>query len=53
MKEKLINPISEIENRKCSGCGVEVPAMDYESVKIGNPLKCQNCGRILIYKKNK
>ncbi|MEA4960314.1 zinc ribbon domain-containing protein [Lutispora sp.] len=53
MKEKLINPISEIDNRKCSGCGVEVPAMDYESVKTGNALKCQNCGRILIYKKNK
>jgi predicted nucleic acid-binding Zn-ribbon protein len=53
MKERLNNPIAEIENRKCSGCNMEVPAMDYEEVKNGNPLKCQNCGRILVYKKKK
>jgi len=49
MKERLNNPIAEIENRKCGGCGMEVPAMDYEEVKTGNSLKCQNCGRLLVY----
>lgn len=53
MKGRLNNPIAEIENRKCSGCGMEVPAMDYEEIKTGKTLKCQNCGRILVYKKKK
>lgn len=53
MKERLNSPIAEIENRKCSGCSMEVPILDYETVKSGKSLKCQNCGRILIYKKNK
>lgn len=53
MKERLSNPIAQIENRKCSGCGMEMPVLDYESVKSGKSLKCQNCGRILVYKKNR
>jgi len=53
MKGRLNNPIAEIENRKCSGCGMEVPAMDYEEIKTGKTLKCQNCGRILLYRKKK
>ncbi|MDD2480564.1 MAG: C4-type zinc ribbon domain-containing protein [Lutispora sp.] len=51
MKERLTNPIAEISSRKCSGCNMELPAMDYEAVKLGNSLKCQNCGRILVFKK--
>lgn len=54
MKERLNNPIAEINNRKCGGCGMELPAMDYESVKAGNAMKCQSCGRMLVYiKKHK
>jgi len=53
MKKRLNNPISEINDRKCSGCGMEVPAMDYECVKTGNAMRCQSCGRMLVYiKKN-
>lgn len=51
MKERLNNPIAEINSRKCGGCGMEVPAMDYESVKAGNRMKCQSCGRMLVYTK--
>jgi len=52
MKGKISNPIAEIKNRKCGGCGVEVPAMHYEAVKLGDYMKCQSCGRILVYIKN-
>ncbi|HHY77561.1 MAG TPA: hypothetical protein GX498_03500 [Clostridiales bacterium] len=53
MKEKISHPISDVKDRKCGGCGVEVPAMDYEAMKLGDYSKCQNCGRILVYiKKN-
>jgi predicted nucleic acid-binding Zn-ribbon protein len=44
------DPVARVENRICSGCKMEVPAMDYEALKSGNQeLKCQNCGRLLYY----
>lgn len=47
-----VDPVARVENRVCSGCKMEVPAMDYEALKSGNQgLKCQNCGRLLFYYK--
>ncbi|HNT04506.1 MAG TPA: C4-type zinc ribbon domain-containing protein [Bacillota bacterium] len=47
------DPVALVKNRICSGCKMEVPAMDYEALKGGNQeLKCQSCGRILFYKKS-
>lgn len=53
MKKRYDDPISMIESRKCSGCSVDVPSMNYESAKTGSIIKCESCGRILFYKKCK
>ncbi|MGI6584597.1 MAG: hypothetical protein GX301_10425 [Gracilibacteraceae bacterium] len=46
------DPIALVKNRICSGCKMEVPAMDYEALKTGNEeMRCQNCGRILFFRK--
>lgn len=46
------DPIAPVEKRLCSGCKMEVPAMDYEALKSGSQgLKCQSCGRLLFYRK--
>ncbi len=44
------DPISLVENRKCTGCKMEVPSMDYEALKSGSAdMRCQSCGRLLYY----
>ncbi|MGE5630124.1 MAG: zinc ribbon domain-containing protein [Caulobacteraceae bacterium] len=46
------DPVAAVQNRFCSGCKVEVPGMDYESLKNGETeLRCQSCGRLLYFKK--
>lgn len=43
------DPVAAVENFRCLGCGVEVPAMDYDALKRGSTEhKCQNCGRMLF-----
>lgn len=53
MKSRFDDPISIIGSRKCGGCSVDIPSMNYESAKAGNIVKCENCGRMLLYKKVK
>lgn len=53
MKKRYDDPISVIESRKCSGCSMDVPSMNYESAKTGSIIKCESCGRILFYNKGK
>jgi predicted nucleic acid-binding Zn-ribbon protein len=44
------DPVAMVENRVCSGCNMEVPAMDFEALKSGSQeLRCQSCGRLLYY----
>ncbi|KUO74138.1 MAG: hypothetical protein APF77_11515 [Clostridia bacterium BRH_c25] len=44
------DPVSRVENRKCSGCKMEVPGMDYEALKSGSSdMRCQSCGRLLYF----
>lgn len=45
------DPISLIVSRKCTGCSVGIPSIDYEAVRDGDVLKCESCGRFLLYKK--
>ncbi len=41
-----------LDGRKCSGCMVELPAMDYETVKAEKAaIRCENCGRLLYHGK--
>jgi len=48
-----IDPVALAENRICSGCKMEVPAMDYQALKNGSQeLRCQSCGRMLYYSKS-
>lgn len=53
MKKRYDDPISVIETRKCSGCSMDVPSVNYESAKTGSVIRCESCGRILFYKKCK
>lgn len=44
------DPVSIVENRKCTGCKMEVPSMDYEALKSGSQdVRCQSCGRLLYF----
>lgn len=46
------DPVSRVENRKCTGCKMEVPSMDFEALKSGSQeMRCQSCGRLLYYSK--
>lgn len=41
-----------LDGRKCSGCKVELPAMDYEAVKAEKAvIRCENCGRLLYHER--
>lgn len=45
-----LDPISRVEKRKCTGCKMEVPSMDFEALKSGSQeIRCQSCGRLLYY----
>lgn len=42
------DPVAAVDDHRCAGCNVEVPAMDYQALKNGSTkLRCQNCGRLL------
>lgn len=44
------DPVSLVEKRKCSGCKMEIPSVDFQALKNGSQLiRCQNCGRLLYY----
>jgi uncharacterized protein len=44
------DPVARIVGRSCSGCKMEVSAMDYEALKSGSQeLRCQSCGRLLYF----
>ena len=45
------DPISLIISRKCTGCSVGIPSIDYEAVRNGDVLKCESCGRFLLFKR--
>ncbi|MHB1393314.1 MAG: zinc ribbon domain-containing protein [Clostridia bacterium] len=46
------DPVARMEGRSCSGCKMEVSAMDYEALKSGSQkLRCQSCGRLLYFRK--
>ena len=51
LKSRFNYPISAIDSRKCTGCSVDVPSINYESVRAGEIVKCESCGRLLLYKK--
>ena len=53
MKNRFNDPISFINSRKCGGCSVDIPAMDYEAARVGGIVKCESCGRILYYQRKK
>ena len=44
------DPVAKMEGRSCSGCNMEVSAMDYEALRSGSQeLRCQSCGRLLYF----
>ncbi len=51
LKSRFDDPISIIKSRKCTGCSVDVPSINYEAVRSGEILKCESCGRVLLFKK--
>ncbi len=50
MKKSHLDPVAKVEKNICSGCKMEVPAMDFQALKNGSQqVRCQNCGRLLFY----
>ncbi len=44
------DPVAQVAGRSCSGCNMEMSAMDYEALKSGSQeLRCQSCGRLLYF----
>lgn len=53
IKNSYTDPVALSNGRICSGCSMEIPAMDYEATKTGSTIViCQNCGRMLYYRVN-
>ena len=50
-KTRMDDPISLIESRKCTGCSVDVPSINFEAVRAGELIRCECCGRVLLYRK--
>ena len=50
-KMRMDDPISLIESRKCTGCSVDVPSINFEAVRAGELIRCECCGRVLLYRK--
>lgn len=50
-KTRMEDPISLIESRKCTGCSVDVPSINFEAVRLGELIRCECCGRVLLYMK--
>ena len=43
------NPVAKLENNRCSGCRMQLPASVERKVTEGDKLVlCENCGRILV-----
>lgn len=51
LKIRFDDPVSLIVSRKCTGCSVDVPSINYEAVRAGDIVKCESCGRVLLYRK--
>lgn len=49
-KVRMDDPISLIESRKCTGCSVDVPSINFEAVRAGELIRCECCGRVLLYR---
>lgn len=50
-KSRADDPISLIVSRKCTGCSVDVPSVKFEAARSGEIIRCESCGRVLLYRK--
>ena len=50
-KTRTEDPISLIISRKCTGCSVDVPSVNFEAARAGEIIRCESCGRVLLYRK--
>lgn len=50
-KDNIYPVFSEMKDKKCSSCGMEVPAMSFDLIKSGNCIECEHCRRILFVNK--
>lgn len=49
IKRSHNNPISQVSNRYCMGCKMELSSLGYEATSNSNEItRCENCGRILV-----
>ena len=50
LSKSYSDPVARVAGRSCSGCKMELSAMDYEALKSGSQeLRCQSCGRLLYF----
>lgn len=48
LKKNHLNPVALIEEKRCTGCNMELPSGDLVAQSSGKILQCENCGRVLI-----
>jgi len=53
VRKHRTNPVALVIDDKCSGCNMELPYLTLSRIKENNDIivECENCGRILYYKK--
>ncbi len=50
-KVRTDDPISLMVSRKCTGCSVDVPSINFEAARAGDIIRCESCGRVLLYRR--
>ena len=48
IKKHSVPPLSKLSGDKCSGCNMNLPSGAVRSIKNGEFVECENCGRLVM-----
>ena len=48
IKRHSVPPLAKLTDDKCSGCNMSLPSGAVRSIKAGEPLECETCGRLVV-----
>lgn len=48
IKKHIVPPLSHLVDDKCSGCNMSLPSGIVRSIKAGEPVECETCGRLVM-----
>jgi len=49
IKQHCLPPLAQLSGDQCGGCRMSLPSATLRSVKAGQPVECESCGRLLIH----